>query len=69
LHGLHGVVLETVRMGGTTYTSAEAVFRFLAKLNAGDATAISFASKNRREMAQAEERLDRAGLTENGGRK
>lgn len=37
LHGLRGVVLETVRMGGTTYTSTEAILRFLASLNETDA--------------------------------
>lgn len=32
-HGLKGVKLETVLVGGRRYTSAEAVKRFVARLN------------------------------------
>ena len=33
LHGVRGVRLESVRVGGRRYTSAEAVGRFLLELN------------------------------------
>ena len=32
LRGIRGVVLETVRIGGTTYTSREAIQRFSERL-------------------------------------
>ncbi len=32
--GLHGVILETVWLGGRRYTSQEALQRFLERLNA-----------------------------------
>jgi hypothetical protein len=32
-HGLRGVRLETIRVGGTTCTSVEALGRFFARLN------------------------------------
>lgn len=34
--GLKGVSLETVRIGGTVYTSEEAIGRFILKLNNED---------------------------------
>ena len=40
LRGLRGVVLETVRIGGTLYTSGEALQRFAESLSAGRIDAV-----------------------------
>lgn len=61
LKGLRGVVLETVRLGGTTFTSVEAIRRFLERLNAFPATSRP-STERRREIEAANRRLDEAGI-------
>jgi hypothetical protein len=36
LHGIRGVQLETIRIGGSVYTSREALARFIERTNAAD---------------------------------
>lgn len=58
-HGLRGVRLETVRVGGTTCTSTEALSRFFAALS-GVAAATVPAPSARPGRAEAE--LDAIGI-------
>jgi hypothetical protein len=51
-HGLRGVKLETVRVGGTTCTSVEALGRFFAALSGGRAAAATPAARNSAVEAQ-----------------
>lgn len=58
LHGLHGVKLETLQIGGTMCTSLEAVQRFCEALTTRDATHQPPASGRRAEqIRRASERL------------
>lgn len=57
--GVRGVVLETIRIGGTIYTSEEATLRFIDKLNPSAVPNTSKACKSR-EIADADRRLDKA---------
>lgn len=45
--GIHGVVLESVRIGGSTYTSAEALARWAVRLTNPDATSETPTPKQR----------------------
>lgn len=62
--GVRGVRLETIRIGGTIYTSDEAIARFLEAINEPDAPAPR--PRTRREtaaaVARAERILKRAGV-------
>lgn len=58
-HGVRGVRLETVRVGGTTCTSLEALERFFARLNPVEAVAPP-SSLPRPDLAKAE--LERLGI-------
>jgi hypothetical protein len=60
LRGLKGVVLETAKIGNTTYTSVEAILRFLARLN--DQKIPPIASVRRRQESAADKKLDDAGI-------
>ncbi|NUP96415.1 MAG: DUF1580 domain-containing protein [Planctomycetaceae bacterium] len=40
LHGVRGVRLETVRIGGSVYTSREALSRFIERTNAADVATV-----------------------------
>src|SRR6476646_8588855 len=60
--GVAGVVLESCRIGGTTYTSDEATLRFLDRLNGAGQPATRPVAKRRRQIAQADRRLDDAGI-------
>ena len=40
LHGIRGVRLETVRIGGSVYTSREALSRFIERTNAADVATV-----------------------------
>lgn len=64
LRGLRGVRLETVRIGGTIFTSAEAILRFLERLNAGSDQAgnTPAATNSSATIARAERRLDDPGI-------
>jgi hypothetical protein len=48
LHGVRGVRLETVIVGGRRFTSREAIGRFLATLNGGGALKKVVSSKRRK---------------------
>lgn len=58
-HGLRNARLETVRVGGTTCTSVEALGRFFAALNGGSAPTPAAASVRN---ARVEAELDQAGI-------
>ena len=60
--GVGGVVLESCRIGGTTYTSDEATIRFLDRLNSAGQPATRPASQRRQQVARADRRLDDAGI-------
>jgi hypothetical protein len=61
--GIRGVVLETVKIGGTRYTSVEALQRFIERLNTPKAKAeTATPSQIARDHAQAENELDEAGM-------
>lgn len=65
--GVGGVVLESCRIGGTTYTSDEATLRFLDRLNGADQNGAGQpdtrpASHRRQQIARADRRLDDAGI-------
>lgn len=53
LHGVRGVCLETVLVGGLRYTSREAIARFVAAQNAADAPQITITPAQRRTQAEA----------------
>jgi hypothetical protein len=61
--GIRGIVLETVKVGGTRYTTAEAIQRFIERLNTPGAVSDSTTpSQIARAHAQAERELDAAGV-------
>lgn len=62
LRGIRGVVLETVKIGGTVYTSDEATLRFIDKLNGQNGPAPRPSTQRRRAIADADRRLDDAGI-------
>lgn len=68
--GVRGVVLETVRVGGTTYTSVEALQRFAEAQSRGSlpAPAAPQPQARQRAIASASERVRRElGLPERPG--
>jgi hypothetical protein len=65
--GVRGVRLESIRLGGTLYTSREAVQRFAERLthgptNAADAIQPPSMVARRRSAVRAGQELDRLGL-------
>jgi len=61
--GVRGVRLESVRVGGTSYTSAEALQRFADRLTGGDNVQVSVTSRQRqRQIEAADAELARAGI-------
>ncbi|HET6249493.1 MAG TPA: DUF1580 domain-containing protein [Tepidisphaeraceae bacterium] len=61
--GIRGVVLETVKIGGTRYTSAEALARFVERCSTPGADSDTpTAGMMQRAHAQAERELDAAGV-------
>ena len=63
--GVRGVVLESVRIGTTTYTSVEAAIRFIQRLSAPLHVAPPLqqsALPRRRGISAANRRLDDAGI-------
>lgn len=61
--GLQGVRLETIKIGGVRYTSAEALERFIAKCSADDARQEPQSTRQRqRAIATAAAELERAGI-------
>jgi hypothetical protein len=64
-HGLRGVRLETIRVGGTLCTSREALERFFARLaeldgRGGDTTRTETPARRRREIAEASREAEAA---------
>ena len=65
LHGVGGVKLESILIGGKRFTSAEAIQRFCDRRTAaanGDATPSRTPRQREREVAAAERELERAGI-------
>ena len=65
--GVRGIKLEAVRLGGSLYTSREAIQRFAERLSAPIASSASTGSpvgarRRRRESEQAARMLDRLGI-------
>ena len=63
--GCQGVKLETIRVGGTLCTSAEALQRFCERLSNPDESSdvAGYGSRSRqRQIAQAEHELEQAGI-------
>jgi hypothetical protein len=62
-HGIRGVKLETVMVGGRRFTSVEAVHRFLARLNqTGTPETAASSPASERETARIEAQLDAEGI-------
>ena len=61
--GVGGVVLETIRIGGTVFTSEEATLRFIARLSESKSTPRTQTTPSRHQaIAAADRRLDQAGV-------
>ena len=57
LHGVRGTRLETILIGGSRYTSAEAIQRFVAEQNKVEAPEPAITGKQRQTMAETANRL------------
>lgn len=64
LHGVRGVKLETLLIGGLRYTSREAIARFIAAQNADDAPAapVITPAQRRKQSEAARTELKRIGV-------
>ena len=63
LDGVRGTRLETVLIGGSRYTSAEAISRFIAAQNAPETPAPTITKSQRaRQAATADRLLQEAGI-------
>jgi hypothetical protein len=63
LKGVKGTVLETIRIGNTTYTSVAAILTFIERLSNGKpAGTLRPTTEHRRAIAAADKRLDDAGI-------
>ena len=61
--GLSGNRLETIKIGGVRYTSAQALKRFIERCSTGDANCQSRPTRQRRrEVEKAESELEAAGI-------
>src|SRR5216683_2618673 len=60
-HGLRGVRLETLRIGGTTCTSLEALQRFFEQIGPGVDNAV-LTPQPRRSAGAVEKHLDKIGI-------
>lgn len=61
--GIHGVTLESIRIGGTTYTSKEALQRFANRLTPESvSTPRSNTARNRRRQQSVEQKLQELGI-------
>jgi hypothetical protein len=58
--GISGISLETLRIGGTVFTSEEATLRFIEGLNGCDHLTRAPRRSRDRQKAQADRRLDEA---------
>ena len=57
LHGVRGTRLETVLIGGSRCTSAEAISRFIAAQNATETSVPQFSPSQRQRQAETADRL------------
>jgi hypothetical protein len=64
LHGIRGIKLETILIGGLRYTSREAITRFVASQNADEAPAapVITASQRRKQSEAARTELEKMGI-------
>jgi regulator of PEP synthase PpsR (kinase-PPPase family) len=63
LNGVRGTRLETILIGGSRYTSAEAIRRFIAAQNPAESPEPAITGKQRRTMAETANRiLEEAGI-------
>ncbi len=63
LSGVRGARLETLLVGGTRFTSAQAISRFIAAQNCDEQPAPTITAKQRRVQAEAANRvLQEAGI-------
>lgn len=63
LHGVRGVRLETILVGGMRYTSHEAISRFIAAQNADETSTPSITPAQRKRQAlNAQSELVKAGV-------
>src|SRR6185295_13684213 len=60
--GIRGAILETVRLGGSVYTTEEAVERFVCALSTPGQIASQPDGRRLRELATANQQLDEAGI-------
>lgn len=57
LNGVRGTRLETILIGGSRYTSAEAIQRFIASQNPAESPEPAITGKQRATMAETANRL------------
>ncbi len=57
LHGVRGTRLETILIGGSRYTSTEAIQRFIAAQNPAESAAPGITGRQRKTMAETANRL------------
>ena len=57
LHGVRGTKLETILIGGSRFTSAEAIQRFIAAQNPAESAEPAITGKQRATMAQTANRI------------
>ena len=57
LHGVRGTKLETILIGGSRFTSAEAIQRFIAAQNPAESPEPAITGKQRATMAETANRL------------
>lgn len=63
LNGVRGARLETLLVGGTRFTSSEAISRFIAAQNCDESPALTLTPKQRRIQAESANRvLQEAGI-------
>jgi hypothetical protein len=67
LHGLNGVKLEIVRVGGTACTSVEALQRFFERLAGGAPTVGTVTPTAAPDAAEIERQLDALGVRDDEG--
>lgn len=57
LNGVRGAKLETLLVGGTRFTSVEAIARFIAAQNVSESPAPAITAKQRRQQAESANRV------------
>ena len=62
LHGVHGAILESIKLSGRRFTSKEAVRRFIAAQNSTDATLAISPTQRALQSAAARRELENMGV-------